>query len=85
MTSFFLGILIATATVVAYGAAWVYDAEPVSAGDAGLPGCTDEDPIPCDYYLVDPATARIFLPLRTLPKFQNLFRVNQNGKLKRMT
>ncbi|MCZ6656648.1 MAG: TonB-dependent receptor [Gammaproteobacteria bacterium] len=50
-------------TVVAYGAAWVYDAEPVSAGEAGLPGCTDEDPIPCDYYLVDPATARIFLPV----------------------
>ncbi|MFT7458255.1 MAG: iron complex outermembrane receptor protein [Planctomycetota bacterium] len=50
-------------TVVASGASWVYDVEPVSAGDGGLPGCTEDDPIPCNYFLVDPATARIFLPV----------------------
>ncbi len=51
------------ATVSGYGATWVYDIEPVSAGASGPIGCTDNDPVPCDYAAVDPATARIFLPV----------------------
>jgi outer membrane receptor protein involved in Fe transport len=51
-------------TIVGYGSTWVFDVEPVSAGVGGPPGCTDEDvPIPFDYCSVDPATARIFLPV----------------------
>ncbi len=50
-------------TVVGYGAQWVYDVEPVSLGVGGPAGCTEDDPVPCDYQLVDPATARIFLPV----------------------
>lgn len=52
------------ASVIAYGATWVFDVEPVSAGIGGPPGCTEDDvPIGFDYCAVDPATARIFLPV----------------------
>ena len=50
-------------TVEGYGATWVFNVEPVSAGVGGPPGCTEDDPVPCDYAMVDPATARIFLPV----------------------
>ena len=50
-------------TTTNYGATWVFDVEPVSLGVGGPPGCTEDDPVPCDYALVDPATARIFLPV----------------------
>jgi outer membrane receptor protein involved in Fe transport len=51
-------------TIVGYGATWVYNVEPVSAGVGGPPGCTEDDlPIGFDYCAVDPATARIFLPV----------------------
>jgi outer membrane receptor protein involved in Fe transport len=47
-------------SVISYGATWVFDVEPVSAGVGGPPGCTEDDePINFDYCLVDPATARI--------------------------
>ncbi len=49
-------------TVEGYGATWVFNVEPVSAGVGGPPGCTEDDPVPCDYAAVDPNTARIFLP-----------------------
>ncbi len=50
-------------SVVSYGATWVFDVEPVSAGVGGGFGCTDDDAVPCDYAMVDPTTARIFLPV----------------------
>ncbi|MEE8528355.1 MAG: TonB-dependent receptor [Gammaproteobacteria bacterium] len=50
-------------SVIAYGATWVYDVEPVSAGVGGPPGCTEDDPVPCNYSQVDPATARLFFPV----------------------
>jgi len=46
-------------SVIGYGATWVFDVEPVSAGTGGGFGCTEDDVVPCDYALVDPATARI--------------------------
>ena len=50
-------------SVISYGATWVFDVEPVSAGVGGGFGCTDDDAVPCDYAMVDPTTARIFLPV----------------------
>ena len=44
-------------SVISYGATWVFDVEPVSAGVGCGFGGTDDDG--CDYALVDPATARI--------------------------
>jgi len=46
-------------SVISHGATWVFDVEPVSAGVGGGFGCTEDDAIPCDYAMVDPATARI--------------------------
>ncbi len=47
--------------IISYGAQWVFDVEPVSAGVVGPAGCSNR-PGP-DYCPVDPATARIFLPV----------------------
>jgi len=51
-------------TIVGYGATWVFNVEPVSEAPGGPPGCTKDDlPIGFGYCAVDPATARIFLPV----------------------
>ncbi len=48
-------------SVISYGATWVFDVQPVSLGVAGPFGCDRGDGF--DYCAVDPATARMLLPV----------------------